>query len=174
MKKMLIVAVAVISVIASIVGCQVYNPTDNSTLYSAMRTQGETSWDAYLEAFNDADAEGKNDYIMEYKSTLRAEYMKKHGDKIVAKYTTTLGDTTGDFTTFKNNYLSNWLDSYKALEGKYAEKKAILDDHGAYATKSEEQAVVDAEDSLRRYGEVLLKNLWDKKYAVLWDYNGKL
>lgn len=77
--KRAITALALAGVLMlSVVACQVYNPTDNSTMYTAMRSEGATSWAAYIEKFNDADNDGKYDLFKEYET-----FRKLHKDQAV-------------------------------------------------------------------------------------------
>ena len=81
-------------------------------------------------------------------------------------------DTAED--SFVKTYATDWLNAYKKLEAKYAETKAEVDAAGALATDNQKNAMASAEDSLKRYGVTLLEKLWNKKYAVNWDWNSEL
>ena len=76
MKRAITALALAAALLLSVVACQVYNPTDNSTMYTAMRTEGATSWAAYAEKFEDADNDGKYDLFKEYET-----FRKLHKDQ---------------------------------------------------------------------------------------------
>jgi hypothetical protein len=97
------------------------------------------------------------------------------GEKVIFKHDALLKlseDTAED--SFVKTYATDWLNAYKKLEAKYAETKAEVDAAGASATDNQKNAMASAEDSLKRYGVTLLEKLWNKKYAVNWDWNSEL
>ena len=59
MKRAITALALVGALLLSVVACQVYNPTDNSTLYTAMRSEGATSWADYSKEFEEADGDAK-------------------------------------------------------------------------------------------------------------------
>ena len=54
MKRAITALTLVCALMLSVVACQVYNPADNSTLYTAMRTEGAVSKADYLAKFEKA------------------------------------------------------------------------------------------------------------------------
>ena len=176
MKRAITALALVGALLLSVVACQVYNPADNSTLYTAMRTEGAISKADYLAEFEKtATAEDKAKYFEEYETESVSAYQKQLGEKVIFKHDALLKfseDTAED--SFVNTYATNWLNAYKKLEAKYAETKAEVDKAGALATDNQKNAMASAEDSLKRYGVTLLEKLWNKKYAVNWDWNSEL
>ena len=176
MKRAITALALVGALLLSVVACQVYNPADNSTLYTAMRTEGAISKADYLAEFEKAaTAEDKAKYFEEYETESVLAYQKQLGEKVIFKHDALLKfseDTAED--SFVNTYATNWLNAYKKLEAKYAETKAEVDKAGASVKDEQKEAVASAEDSLKRYGVTLLEKLWNKKYAVNWDWNSEL
>ncbi|MEE1289891.1 MAG: hypothetical protein UHW86_02540 [Spirochaetota bacterium] len=68
MKRAITALALVGALLLSVVACQVYNPTDNSTLSTAMRSEGATSWADYSKEFEEADADGKYKLLAEYET----------------------------------------------------------------------------------------------------------
>lgn len=67
--KRAITALALIgALLLSIVACQIYNPKDNSTMYTAMRTEGAISKVDYSKKFEKADPDGKYEILKEYET----------------------------------------------------------------------------------------------------------
>lgn len=176
MKRAITALALVGALLLSVVACQVYNPADNSTLYTAMRSEGAIAKADYLADFEKAaTAEDKAKFFEEYEAGDVATYQKQLGEKVIFKHDTLLKlseDTAED--SFVKTYATDWLNAYKKLEAKYAETKAEVDAAGASATDNQKNAMASAEDSLKRYGVTLLEKLWNKKYAVNWDWNSEL
>ena len=176
MKRAITALALVGALLLSVVACQVYNPTNNETLYTAMRTEGAVSKADYLANFEKAaTAEVKAEYFKEYEAESVLAYQKQLGEKVIFKHDALLKfseDVADD--SFVKTYATDWLNAYKKLEAKYAEVKAELDAAGISATDNQKNAVASAEDSLKRYGVTLLEKLWNKKYAVNWDWNSEL
>ena len=176
MKRAITALALVGALLLSVVACQVYNPTNNETIYTAMRSEGAISKADYLAEFEKAaTAEDKAKYFEEYETESVSAYQKQLGEKVIFKHDALLKfseDTAED--SFVNTYATNWLNAYKKLEAKYAETKAEVDKAGASATDNQKNAMASAEDSLKRYGVTLLEKLWNKKYAVNWDWNSEL
>ena len=76
MKRAITALALVTALLLSVVACQVYNPTDNSTLSTAMRSEGATSWADYSKEFEEADADGKYKLLAEYET-----FRKLHKDQ---------------------------------------------------------------------------------------------
>jgi hypothetical protein len=76
MKRAITALALVGALLLSVVACQVYNPADNSTLYTAMRSEGATSWADYSKEFEEADADGKYKLLAEYET-----FRKLHKDQ---------------------------------------------------------------------------------------------
>ena len=55
MKRAITALALVGALLLSVVACQVYNPADNSTLYTAMRSEGAISKADYLAEFEKAN-----------------------------------------------------------------------------------------------------------------------
>ena len=76
MKRAITALTLVCALMLSVVACQVYNPTNNETLYTAMRTEGAISWADYSKKFEEADKDGKYDILKEYET-----FRKLHKDQ---------------------------------------------------------------------------------------------
>ena len=76
MKRAITALTLVCALMLSVVACQVYNPTNNETLYTAMRTEGAISWADYSKEFEEADKDGKYDILKEYET-----FRKLHKDQ---------------------------------------------------------------------------------------------
>ena len=76
MKRAITALTLVCALMLSVVACQVYNPTNNETLYTAMRTEGAISWADYSKEFTKADNDGKYDILKEYET-----FRKLHKDQ---------------------------------------------------------------------------------------------
>ena len=76
MKRAITALTLVCVLMLSVVACQVYNPTNNETLYTAMRTEGAISWADYSKKFEEADKDGKYDILKEYET-----FRKLHKDQ---------------------------------------------------------------------------------------------
>ena len=76
MKRAITALALVGALLLSVVACQVYNPADNETIYTAMRSEGATSWADYSKEFEEADAAGKYKLLAEYET-----FRKLHKDQ---------------------------------------------------------------------------------------------
>ncbi len=168
MKRAITALALAAALLLSVVACQVYNPTDNSTMYTAMRTEGATSWAAYAEKFEDADADQKYETLMEYETFRKLEknpdYSWNNKDEWIALYTPLRS-------------------VYETAEKAYNDAKKVVDEAGKKASEDQKNALDAAETALKTatasltpiYGNVDgLKILWDKEFDVVFDYNGKL
>lgn len=154
MKRAIIGLTLVVTLMLSVVACQIYNPTDNSTIYTAMRTEGATSWADYSKKFEDANGDQKYETLMEYEAFRKME-------------------TNTDYP-WKNK--AEWIALYDGLRPAYDAAKKVVDAAGSKASQAQKDALEVATAPLTKiYGSVEgLKALWDKEYDVLWDFNGKL
>ena len=167
MKRAITALALVGALLLSVVACQVYNPTDNSTLYTAMRSEGATSWADYSKEFEEADGDAKYEILMEYEAFRKLEGNKefwKNKEEWVAKY-------------------KPLKDVYEVAKKTYTDAKAVVDKAESNATSSEKKALEVAETALAEattpladiYGNAEgLKVLWDKEFDVLWDWNSKM
>ena len=161
MKRAITALALVGALLLSVVACQVYNPADNSTLYTAMRSEGPISWADYSKEFEEADVEGKYEILMEYEAFRKLFKVQK-----------------------------DWIALYNSLEPVYEAAKKVLEnaekvvaDAGDKASTGQKDAVAAAKIAFEKakepfseiYGAVDdLKVLWDKEYDVLWDWNSKM
>ena len=167
MKRAITALTLVCALMLSVVACQVYNPTNNETLYTAMRTEGAISWADYSKKFEDADGDQKYETLMEYEAFRKLEGNKefwKNKEEWVAKY-------------------KPLKDVYEVAKKTYTDAKAVVDKAESNATSSEKKALEVAETALAEattpladiYGNAEgLKVLWDKEFDVLWDWNSKM
>ena len=167
MKRAITALALVGALLLSVVACQVYNPTNNETIYTAMRSEGATSWADYSKEFEEADGDAKYEILMEYEAFRKLEGNKefwKNKEEWVAKY-------------------KPLKDGYEVAKKTYTDAKAVVDKAENNATSSEKKALEVAETALAEattpladiYGNAEgLKVLWDKEFDVLWDWNSKM
>ena len=86
MKRAITALTLVCALMLSVVACQVYNPTNNETLYTAMRTEGAISWADYSKKFTEADKDGKYDILKEYETFRKLHKDQKAWEDAIAKY----------------------------------------------------------------------------------------
>lgn len=86
MKRAITALTLVCALMLSVVACQVYNPTNNETLYTAMRTEGAISWADYSKKFTEADNDGKYDILKEYETFRKLHKDQAAWEKAVKKY----------------------------------------------------------------------------------------
>lgn len=86
MKRAITALALVGALLLSVVACQVYNPADNSTLYTAMRSEGAISWADYSKKFEEADADGKYDILKEYETFRKLHKDQKAWEDAIKKY----------------------------------------------------------------------------------------
>ena len=86
MKRAITALTLVCALMLSVVACQVYNPTNNETLYTAMRTEGAISWADYSKKFEEADNDGKYDILKEYETFRKLHKDQKAWEDAIAKY----------------------------------------------------------------------------------------
>ena len=162
MKRAITALALVGALLLSVVACQVYNPTNNETIYTAMRSEGATSWADYSKEFEEADQKGKFDMLSEFEAFRKLYKEQATWEKLTVAYEKT----------------------EKAVEDAEKIKKEAGDD----ATEDQKKAVEDAKEALIAAKGVMeeahkivvyctladLKALWDKEYKVLWDWNSKM
>ena len=86
MKRAITALTLVCALMLSVVACQVYNPTNNETLYTAMRTEGAISWADYSKKFTEADKDGKYDILKEYETFRKLHKNQKAWEDAIAAY----------------------------------------------------------------------------------------
>ena len=154
MKRAITALTLVCALMLSVVACQVYNPTNNETIYTAMRTEGAISWADYSKKFEDADGDQKYETLMEYEAFRKLE---KNPD-------------------YPWTSKAEWIDLYKTFRPAYETAKKAVDAAGDKVTTEQKDALAAATAPLTdMYGSVEgLKALWDKEFDVLWDWNSKM
>ena len=86
MKRAITALTLVCALMLSVVACQVYNPTNNETLYTAMRTEGAISWADYSKKFEEADKDGKYDIFKEYEAFRKLYKEQATWEKLAVAY----------------------------------------------------------------------------------------
>ena len=171
MKRAITALTLVCALMLSVVACQVYNPTNNETLYTAMRTEGAISWADYSKKFEEADKDGKYDILKEYETFRKLHKDQKAWEDAIAKYDAAETKVATAETAV--------ADAKTALSAVDSTDKAALYD-AAKAVTDAEAALVNAEKAMKEARKAVLytvedlKALWDKEYDVLWDWNSKL
>ena len=93
MKRAITALALVGALLLSVVACQVYNPTNNETIYTAMRTEGATSWADYSKEFEEADKNGQYKLLAEYETFRKLHKDQTAWEEAVKKY----NDATTDY-----------------------------------------------------------------------------
>lgn len=86
MKRAITALALVGALLLSVVACQVYNPTNNETIYTAMRSEGPISWADYSKEFEEADQKGKFDMLSEYEAFRKLFKDQKAWEDAIKKY----------------------------------------------------------------------------------------
>ena len=86
MKRAITALALVGALLLSVVACQVYNPTDNETIYTAMRSEGPISWADYSKEFEEADQKGKFDMLSEFEAFRKLFKDQKAWEDAIKKY----------------------------------------------------------------------------------------
>ena len=86
MKRAITALALVGALLLSVVACQVYNPADNSTLSTAMRSEGATSWADYSKEFEEADKNGQYKLLAEYETFRKLHKDQAAWEEAVKKY----------------------------------------------------------------------------------------
>ena len=183
MKRAITALALVGALLLSVVACQVYNPTNNETIYTAMRSEGPISWADYSKEYFDADIDGRCKILEEYE-TMRILFGDETKKETYLKGMEELNSAYED----KVKAYEEAVKKYEDILQKYNEAKAagktasitrfegmIQDPNdankGVYPDMLKaEKAVNDARDAILSD----LKALWDKEYDVLWDWNSKM
>jgi exonuclease VII small subunit len=171
MKRAITALALVGALLLSVVACQVYNPTDNSTLSTAMRSEGATSWADYSKEFEEADAAGKYKLLAEYETFRKLHKDQAAWEGAVKKYE--------DAAAACKDAETAVTAAEKALKETDSTDKAALYDAEKAVAKAE-TALVNAEKAMKDARKAVLytvedlKALWDKEYDVRWDWNSKM
>ena len=181
MKRAITALALVGALLLSVVACQVYNPTDNSTLYTAMRSEGATSWADYSKEFEEADGDAKYEILMEYEAFRKLEGNKEfweNKEEWIALYE----PLKPAYEAAKKAY-EEAKEAYEEAASTVVKAGALVTKEQADDEKAKKTAFETAETALNTatepltaiYGSVEgLKTLWDKEYDVLWDWNSKM
>ena len=132
MKRAITALALVGALLLSVVACQVYNPADNETIYTAMRSEGATSWADYSKEFEEADAAGKYKLLAEYET-----FRKLHKDQAA------------------------WEGAIKKYEDAAAAYEADSTDANEKAMKDARKAVLYTVEDLKTLWDKEYDVLWD-------------
>ena len=191
MKRAITALALVGALLLSVVACQVYNPTNNETIYTAMRSEGPISWADYSKEFEEADQKGKFDMLSEFEAFRKLfkdqkaweDAIKAYDDALAAydAANKVLADATIAYSGKKNDKgdleIEGALQVYEADKTEanelamYRAEKTVADAETALVNA--EKAMKDARKAVL-YTVDDLKALWDKEYKVLWDWNSKM
>ena len=172
MKRAITALALVGALLLSVVACQVYNPTNNETIYTAMRSEGPISWADYSKEYFDADIDGKCKILEEYESIriLFGDTVKKEsyvkGIEVLDK---AYDDAVEACESAKVAYEEAVVAYEKATGLKKSDKEKAMNEAFTKLNEAEE-AINKAYDAVCSD----LKVLWDKEYKVLWDWNSKM
>ena len=171
MKRAITALALVGALLLSVVACQVYNPTDNSTLYTAMRSEGATSWADYSKEFEETDQKGKFDMLSEFEAFRKLFKDQKAWEDAIKAY--------DDAEKAYDDAEKAVTDAKAVLAKTDSADKAALYDAEKEVAKAE-TALVNAEKAMKDARKAVLytvedlKALWDKEYDVRWDWNSKM
>lgn len=124
MKRAITALALVGALLLSVVACQVYNPTDNSTLSTAMRSEGATSWADYSKEFEEADAAGKYKLLAEYETFRKLHKDQAAWEGAVKKYEDAAAAYEADSTDANEKAMK---DARKAVLYTVEDLKALWD-----------------------------------------------
>ena len=133
MKRAITALALVGALLLSVVACQVYNPTTNETIYTAMRSEGATSWADYSKEFEEADQKGKFDMLSEFEAFRKLFKDQKAWEDAIKAY-------------------DDALAAYEADTADAAKEKAM---------KDARKAVLYTVDDLKALWDKEYKVLWD-------------
>ena len=172
MKKMLIAAISAIAVIASVIGCQVYDSQDNSVLYSAMNAQkeGAISFQEYIAKFNemckDLSSDDTTDDSEAYNLIFDTFYGYDEFEAAATKLAANDPSFTGDAT--KSLYNVDDVKAYCKANcvSKTSARNAIV---AGYADGKESADIV----IFGSVGEFTISSMYEKQCQLKWDWNSK-
>lgn len=157
MKKTIITAISAIAVIASVIGCQVYDSQTNETIYTAMNKDSGISWEKYAKpieaAYKSNDESAILDAFLEYD-----DFVTLAKKKVAVKDAST---DLYDVAAVKK--------SYKNLSVTKTELAKSISDVSADIGDGKADDYI----SNVKLESVSIKSLWDKEYKLKWDYNSK-
>ena len=133
MKRAITALALVGALLLSVVACQVYNPTNNETIYTAMRSEGPISWADYSKEFEEADQKGKFDMLSEFEAFRKLFKDQKAWEDAIKAY-------------------DDALAAYEADTADAAKEKAM---------KDARKAVLYTVDDLKALWDKEYKVLWD-------------
>lgn len=170
MKKMLIAAISAIAVIASVVGCQVYDSQDNSVLYSAMNAQGEglSSLQALSETLDEKcadlsnDADNTDDFYAIFDAFFSFDEFVTAATGIVANDTGFTGDS--DKSTYNVDQVKEWV---KANYISKTETRTVIIAGYTSGTECIDMVLFPT------IGEYTFSGMYEKQYQLKWDWNSK-
>ena len=191
MKRAITALTLVCALMLSVVACQVYNPTNNETIYTAMRTEGAISWADYSKKFEEADKDGKYDILKEYETFRKLHKDQKTWEDAIKAYddalaayeaaNKVLADATIAYSGKKNDKGDLEIEgALQVYEADKTEANELAMYRAEKAVAKAETALVNAEKAMKDARKAVLytvedlKALWDKEYDVLWDWNGKM
>ena len=203
MKKMLIAAVSAIAVIASVIGCQVYDSQTNANLYhSGVKLQDLVAdYNKACVDFKDASTDANKAVILDI---LIDNFTEHFWEK------TAMGSVKSVVTSERTTELNQWVKQQKATgktvtksDPEYLAKQAELierDNKNMHSVKWCQNkyksacvknadlyaSIVDCSNDTAEYGmleydwngsldggEWSLLSVWEKTYKLKWDYNSK-
>ncbi|MBR6200540.1 MAG: hypothetical protein IKQ61_09800 [Spirochaetales bacterium] len=172
MKKMLIAAISAIAVIASVVGCQVYDSQTNQTLYSGMNAmeEGATSFETYAKTFNEICVDLSND------ADNTADLCDKIFDTFFSfdEFLTAVKSIVGEDSGFTGDVYN--IDELKEFaKGNDGAKYQTDADSVQTIVRQGFNAGTDSSKIIMfpKIGAYSLNSLYQKEYKLKWDYNSK-
>jgi hypothetical protein len=179
MKKMIIAAITVLTVIATVIGCQVYDSQTNNVLFSGMNGLGEgaVSWEKYYGDFesnmkkfkdNTADAAAYNaivDSYLAYEDFYSAALSKVTG--INTDESADLHDPVVVKNKFKNEAFP--IDNLATLVLTFKKKEKVNNVETIVERKDYENLTIPVTGD----ASFTLKTLYQSKYQLKWDWNSK-
>lgn len=160
MKKIIITAISAIAVIASVIGCQIYDQNSNETIYTAMNRDSAISWEEYAKPIEQAYKTNTD----ASKAEVLDAFLEYDAFVTLAKKQVAVNDPSTDLYNVDDVKMS-----YKtAATTTVALSTAIT----TVKAKIEAEKANDYISNVKLEG-VSIKDLWDKEYKLKWDYNSK-
>ena len=145
MKRAITALALVGALLLSVVACQVYNPTNNETIYTAMRSEGPISWADYSKEFEEADYSGKYDIFKEYEAFRKLYKEQAKWEKLTVAYEKAVKAVEdAEKAVVDTEEARKEAEKVKA-KAKKSMDKAKISAEKADATEKEKKAYKDAE-----------------------------
>ena len=174
MKKIIITAISAIAVIASVIGCQIYDSQTNDVLFSAMNALGEGSMskEDYIAQFN-IDCK----QFVDASSDLSSDVATKAYDAVMGYYFsystfyTTVKGILADDTGFTGDDTKD-INSVEDVKSYYKKKNMPIAKLLGEITEQTKEMTEKKYETVAIEG-FSITEMYDKQYQLKWDWNSK-